>query len=282
MEGVGRRAPDHLSALRSGLVGRRALPQLDMGEVRRRHLHVELGRVGLGAPEGVLLLLERQRGPVVHVVDPALGDAVAAALAGLAVVDDAAVLLVLGLGIAGAVDVAGEVEAVLVDEGRGLAGHGHVAGQGAARGVLHLPDHVLVRAVDPEQQLLLGSLGLLGAVGRVVARVGLEVVGLDPQRVTQGRAEEQAQLHPLGGGIGLGGLQRALDVVEISAVDAAHMGVPLVLPEVGQDRRLRSCHRYGSSWVSLVCRVGLSARTLDQTATTKERQPGAGPSTRSV
>ena len=113
---------------------------------------------------------------VAEVVHPALGDEEAAAGALLAVGDDGAVVLVLGRGVAGAVDVPREVEAVLVDPGDGLAGHGHVALDGRAELVLGLPAQALAVGVDPDEQLLLRGLGDL-AVRGLVAGVGLEVLG---------------------------------------------------------------------------------------------------------
>ena len=121
---------------------------------------------------------------------PPLGDAERAAGAGLAVGHDAAVVLVLGLGVAGAVDEAGEVEAVAVDERRRLAGDGHVPGDRVAEVELRLPAEVLVVGVDPEEQLLLGGLGHL-AVGRLVARVRLEVLGDVVGEVGEQRGAEQ-------------------------------------------------------------------------------------------
>ena len=55
---------------------------------------------------------------------------------------------------------------------------------------LRLPAQVLVVGVDPEQQLLLGPLGDL-AVGRLVARIRLEVVGDVVGEIGEQRRAEQ-------------------------------------------------------------------------------------------
>ena len=166
---------------------------------------------------------------------------------GLAFGNDAAVVLVLRLGVAGAVDEAGEVEAVAIDERRRLPGDVHVAGDRVPEVELGLPAEVLVVGVDPDQQLLLGRLGDL-AVGRLVAGVGLEVVRDVVGEVgEQGRPEEDAHVH--GGrhaNLGTGGAEVAqglFDHPEVGALGAAEVRVPLVLGEVGQDRVLRVRHR---------------------------------------
>ena len=164
--------------------------------------------------------------------------------------DDAAVVLVLGLGVAGAVDEAGEVEAVAVDERRRLTGDGHVARDRVAELPLRLPAEVLVGRVDPEEQLLLGALGDL-AVGRLVARVGLEVVRDVVGEVgEERRAEQDAHVDRDGhAGLGAGGAgvrDGLLDHPEVGAVGAAEVRVPLVLLEVGEDRVLGVGHVIGS------------------------------------
>ena len=190
--------------------------------------------VRLRATERVLLVLERQAVEVVEVVHPALGDAERAAGARLAVGHDRPVVLVLGLRVAGAVDEAGEVEAVAVDERRRLAGDGHVARDRVAELELGLPAEVLVVGVDPEQQLLLRALGDL-AVGRLVAGVRLEVVGDVVGEVGEQRRAEQEAHVDRRGHADLAHRRRAtsrdrlLDHAEVGAVGAAEVRVPLVL-----------------------------------------------------
>ena len=124
------------------------------------------------------------------------------------------------------------------------SGDGHVTGQGATGRVLDLPDQVLVGVVQPEEQLLLGALRDLRAIGRLVARVRLKVaVGLDPEVGSERRAEQDAEVDALRGGIGLGVLEHLLDHAEIGALGPAHVDVPLVLLQITKDRGLRRCHR---------------------------------------
>ena len=68
----------------------------------------------------------------------------------------------------------GQVQAGAVDPGDRLASDGHVARDRGAELVLGVPVAILVVGVHPDEQILLGRLGLL-PVGRLVARVGLEV-----------------------------------------------------------------------------------------------------------
>jgi hypothetical protein len=128
----------------------------------------------------------------------------------------------------------------------GVSRDGHVTRDGVAEVELRFPAQVLVLRVDPEQQLFLGGLGDL-AVGRLVARVGLEVLGDIVGHVRQQRRpEEQAHVRRLRHA-GLGSerphrAHRLLDHAEVRTLGAAHVRVPLVLREVGEDRVLRVGH----------------------------------------
>ena len=57
VERVGRGATHHFAALGLALIAGNAVAQLDVGEVGGGDLRRESGRVGLGAPEGVFLIL---------------------------------------------------------------------------------------------------------------------------------------------------------------------------------------------------------------------------------
>ena len=85
----------------------------------------------------------------------------------------------LALRVAGAVDEAGHVERRAVDERRRLPGHLHVALRarcGPCTG--RQPHQALVVVVEPEEQLLLGALGLAArAVAGLDGDERLEVVG---------------------------------------------------------------------------------------------------------
>ena len=107
---------------------------------------------------------------------------------------------------------------------------------------------VLVVGVDPEQQLLLGGLGDL-AVGRLVARVGLEVVGDVVGEVGEQRRAEQDAHVDRGRHADVERRRRGrrasacLMTPEVGALGAAEVRVPLVLGEVREDGVLRVRHR---------------------------------------
>ena len=111
-------------------------------------------------------------------MNPTLGNDEAPARARLAIRNDGDFNIPLGLGVAGAILEAGQVERVTKDEGHGLAGHPHMPFEGFPGVPLGFPDLVLFLAVQPEQEFFLGALGFLAAaVNRLERFVGLEIVG---------------------------------------------------------------------------------------------------------
>ena len=100
MERVWGRAANNLAPLGLRGVGRLALAQLDVGQVRGRHLLVEAGRVGLRPAEQILLVLMAQAVEVGEVVDPALGDGERTPRPRLSVGHDGAIVLVVGFRVA--------------------------------------------------------------------------------------------------------------------------------------------------------------------------------------
>ena len=126
-------------------------------------------------------------------MDPALGVDEAAARARLAVGDDRrGPLGGLALRVAGAVDEAGHVERRAVDERRRLPGDLHVlAPARCGPCTASSQTRPLSSWVDPQQQLLLGALGLAArAVAGLDGDERLEVVGHVVGQIGQQRRAE--------------------------------------------------------------------------------------------
>ena len=118
-----------------------------------------------------------------------------------------------------------------------------MTGHCAPERVLQLPAQVLLVAVNPEQQLLLGALGFTGSVRGGVTGVRLKVVsGFDAEIGGQGGAKQDAEVHVLCFGVRTGRGERALDHVKVGIRGTAHVGVPLVLLKIGEYGGLGCCH----------------------------------------
>src|SRR5581483_12014266 len=152
----------------------------------------------------------------------------------------------------------------------------HVALDRVAETELRLPADVLVIGVDPEEQLLLGPLGLL-AVGRLVAGVGLEVFGhVVCELRQQRRAEQEAHVERAGDAdfvaCDTGLLEGLFDDPQVGTLGAAEVRVPLILLEVSEDRVLRVGHLGESP-------LGDTARFASRSYRVSARsvKPGPGP-----
>ena len=111
-------------------------------------------------------------------MDPALSEDKTAACSRLSIGNNGNLAIPVGCGVTRAVDEAGHVEGLSVDERHGLPGDLHVSFEGLAGIPLGLPDLILMGAIHPEEQLFLGAFCLLAAaIGRLNGLEGLEVVG---------------------------------------------------------------------------------------------------------
>ena len=208
-------------------------------------LLVQAGGVGLGPTEVNLLGGHIKLLPGHQVVDPTLGDDEAAARTRLAVTDDGHGRLILILWVARAVDETGHVQALAVDESGGFPGHAHPTGdQGHAGVPLGLPHQVLLVVGHPQQQLLLGALGLTAAAVDGLHRViRLEVAGNVVGQVGQkGGAEPDDEVDPLGVAVAAAIGNSRLDCPQIGAVTATEVDIPLVFAHFVENCRLAGRH----------------------------------------
>src|SRR5437764_6106883 len=103
-----------------------------MGDVGVRWQFFHTDGVGLGTAENALLLLEGKLLPPFNVVDPALGEDETAACPRLPFGDDGDLALPVRCGVTRAIDEAGHVEGLPVNERDGLPGNLHVSFEGLA------------------------------------------------------------------------------------------------------------------------------------------------------
>src|SRR5262249_33652788 len=127
-----------------------------------------------------------------------------------------------------------------------LARHTHVRLQRLSSLELGPPVAILVRAVHPEEQLLLGTERLASApVDRLDGLKGLEVIWHVVREVFEkGGAEAQTEVDALVLASLAQVSQYRLDDLQVGPVVAAEMHIPLVLTHRSEDHGLRRCHSF--------------------------------------
>ena len=208
-----------------------------------RHLLVETQRVDPRAAEGVLLILRAQAEEVLEVVDPTLRDGERPTGTGAAVGDDGALVLAVGLRVAGPIDEPGEVEARPVDPrdaspGRRSCGPPPRCGTGTGCSSCDPCGRSAPRRAAPPESPWPPSRPPPCSPGRAGSPRAMSLV----RSARSVGPNMMQQLTPWASQSSLRLARACLMTPRSALLGAAEMYVPLMLAERRQDGPLRCCH----------------------------------------